>query len=201
MEKLEHHKVVLLGDSSVGKSSIVSRYVNDRFFEYNESTIGAAFFTKKICKDDRNIVLDIWDTAGQERYNSLLPMYYRHAKAVIIVYDVTSNDSLKKAKFWYQEISHILTDAIIIIAANKLDLLKNSKPTSLENDIDFPKDMSNIHFIQVSAKTNFNIDNLFDIIINNLNKPSYTDSNINHLLYTPSSKTQHKEKNNICKCT
>ena len=101
MQKREHHKIVLLGDSSVGKSSIVNRYINHRFFEYNESTIGAAFFTKHIITNERDIMLDIWDTAGQERYNSLLPMYYRGAKAAIIVYDITDHKSFDKAKQYY----------------------------------------------------------------------------------------------------
>ena len=104
MSKREHHKVVLLGGSGVGKSSIAMRYVRDVFFECNESTIGAAFLTMPVSHEGREISLDIWDTAGQERYSSLAPMYYRGSSAAVVVYDITSAESLSPAKRWVREV-------------------------------------------------------------------------------------------------
>ena len=86
-------KLVLLGESAVGKSSLVLRFVKGQFHEYQESTIGAAFLTQTICLDDATVKFEIWDTAGQERYHSLAPMYYRGAQAAIVVYDITNQVS------------------------------------------------------------------------------------------------------------
>uniref|UniRef100_A0A915MM79 Rab5 n=1 Tax=Meloidogyne javanica TaxID=6303 RepID=A0A915MM79_MELJA len=83
-------KLVLLGESAVGKSSLVLRFVKGQFHEYQESTIGAAFLTQTICLDEATVKFEIWDTAGQERYHSLAPMYYRGAQAAIVVYDITN---------------------------------------------------------------------------------------------------------------
>ena len=97
-------KLVLLGDSAVGKSSLVLRFVRGQFFEYQESTIGAAFLTQTVALDDATVKFEIWDTAGQERYRSLAPMYYRGASAAIVVYDITNPDSFAGAKSWVKEL-------------------------------------------------------------------------------------------------
>ncbi|PPS02889.1 hypothetical protein GOBAR_AA17781 [Gossypium barbadense] len=81
---------VLLGDVGAGKSSLVLRFVKGQFVEFQESTIGAAFFSQTLAVNDATVKFEIWDTAGQERYHSLAPMYYRGAAAAIIVYDITN---------------------------------------------------------------------------------------------------------------
>jgi Ras-related protein Rab-22 len=86
-------KVVLLGDTGVGKSSLVLRFVTNNFKPYSESTIGASFMSKMIMVQGKPIKFQIWDTAGQEKYHSLAPMYYRGAAAAIIVYDITRSVS------------------------------------------------------------------------------------------------------------
>ena len=88
-----NYKFVLVGDSAVGKSSIANRYISNDFYEFQEPTIGAAFMSKKLNIDDKEIKLEIWDTAGQERYRSLAPMYYRNASVAIVVYDITKASS------------------------------------------------------------------------------------------------------------
>ncbi|XP_065435260.1 uncharacterized protein LOC135978138 isoform X1 [Chrysemys picta bellii] len=90
--KICQFKLVLLGESAVGKSSLVLRFVKGQFHEYQESTIGAAFLTQTVCLDDTTVKFEIWDTAGQERYHSLAPMYYRGAQAAIVVYDITNTE-------------------------------------------------------------------------------------------------------------
>ena len=85
---------MLLGDSAVGKSSLVLRFVRGQFFEYQESAIGAAFLTQTVALNDTTVKFEIWDTAGQERYHSLAPMYYRGAAAAIVVYDITNRVSV-----------------------------------------------------------------------------------------------------------
>ncbi|XP_041005393.1 ras-related protein RHN1-like isoform X3 [Juglans microcarpa x Juglans regia] len=97
-------KLVFLGDMGAGKTSLVLRFVKGQFSEYQESTIGAAFFTQVLSLNEATIKFDIWDTAGQERYHSLAPMYYRGAAAAVVVYDITSMDSFVRAKKWVQEL-------------------------------------------------------------------------------------------------
>ncbi|KAJ6339396.1 hypothetical protein OIU77_007377 [Salix suchowensis] len=91
-------KLVLLGDVGAGKSSLVLRFVKGQFIEFQESTIGAAFFSQTLAVNDATVKFEIWDTAGQERYHSLAPMYYRGAAAAVIVYDI-SNQVSKVAKY------------------------------------------------------------------------------------------------------
>ena len=90
MSKVLNYKLVLLGDSAVGKSCISNRFVNDNFYDFQEPTIGAAFSTKEFVFNEKKIKYEIWDTAGQERYRSLAPMYYRGARAAVIVFDITN---------------------------------------------------------------------------------------------------------------
>nr|XP_025685020.1 ras-related protein RHN1-like [Arachis hypogaea] len=95
---------VLLGDMGAGKTSLVLRFVKVQFSEYQESTIGAAFFTQVLSLNEATVKFDIWDTTGQERYHSLAPMYYRGADAAIVVYDITSMESFARAKKWVQQV-------------------------------------------------------------------------------------------------
>ncbi|EJS42926.1 ypt52p [Saccharomyces arboricola H-6] len=131
-------KLVLLGDSSVGKSSIVHRFVKDTFDELRESTIGAAFLSQSITihPNDGNeanpkdvvIKFEIWDTAGQERYKSLAPMYYRNANAALVVYDITQEDSLQKARNWVDELKNKVgdDDLVIYLLGNKVDICQET---------------------------------------------------------------------------
>ncbi|KAF9617489.1 hypothetical protein IFM89_036648 [Coptis chinensis] len=89
-------KRVLLGDMGTGKTSLVLRFIKGQFFDFQESTIGAAFFTHVLSLNEGTVKFDIWDTAGQERYHSLAPMYYRGAAAAVIVYDITSMEPTEK---------------------------------------------------------------------------------------------------------
>merc|ERR1711982_120126 len=117
--KIFQFKLVLLGESAVGKSSLVLRFVKGQFLDFQESTIGAAFLTQTVCLNDTTVKFEIWDTAGQERYHSLAPMYYRGAQAAIVVYDITSMDSFERAKSWIKELQkQARPDIVISLAAN-----------------------------------------------------------------------------------
>ncbi|KAF4020742.1 hypothetical protein G4228_012442 [Cervus hanglu yarkandensis] len=121
--KICQFKLVLLGESAVGKSSLVLRFVKGQFHEFQESTIGAAFLTQTVCLDDTTVKFEIWDTAGQERYHSLAPMYYRGAQAAIVVYDITNEESFARAKNWVKELQRQASPNIVIaLSGNKADL-------------------------------------------------------------------------------
>ncbi|KAF0515747.1 ras-domain-containing protein [Gigaspora margarita] len=123
--KIVNVKLVLLGETTTGKSSLVLRFVNNDFQENKESTIGAAFLTQKCRFEDKVIKFEIWVTSGQERFNSLAPMYYRNALAVIVVYDVTKAVTLDRAKSWVKELKRQANPNIIIaLVGNKIDLVQ-----------------------------------------------------------------------------
>ena len=155
-----HHKVVFLGETSVGKSSIVSRFTRDEFFDFQEPTIGAAFQTKTIQLDECNVIMDFWDTAGQERYRSLAPMYYKRASVAFVVYDITNPDTLNKAKYWINQIKNKgEPNCIIVLLGNKNDMSERR----IERDIGLSISKNdNTMFSEVSAKTG---DNINDIMV------------------------------------
>ncbi|KAJ1824930.1 GTP-binding protein of the rab/ypt [Coemansia sp. RSA 2671] len=154
-------KVVLLGESAVGKSSIVTRFTRDEFNQYKESTIGAAFLTKEIAVDASNTVnLNIWDTAGQERYKSLAPMYYRNAEAAVVVYDITQAASFERAKSWIKELQRQAEPNIIIaLAGNKTDLA-DRRTVSKEEGAAYAA-TAGLLFFETSAQSGENVGELF----------------------------------------
>jgi len=165
-------KLVLLGESAVGKSSLVLRFVKDQFDDFRESTIGAAFLTQTISIDDNTTVkFEIWDTAGQERYKSLAPMYYRNANAAVVVYDITQASSLDKAKSWIKELQRQANENIIIaLAGNKLDLVTSQpdkRAVATEEAEAYAKE-SGLLFFETSAKTSEGVRELFTSIAKKL---------------------------------
>eukprot|EP01118_Nematostelium_gracile_P004646 TRINITY_DN154_c0_g3_i1.p1 TRINITY_DN154_c0_g3~~TRINITY_DN154_c0_g3_i1.p1 ORF type:complete len:197 (-),score=48.61 TRINITY_DN154_c0_g3_i1:36-626(-) len=162
-------KLVLLGESAVGKSSLVLRFVKGQFLEFQESTIGAAFLTQNVCLNDTTVKFEIWDTAGQERYHSLAPMYYRGAQAAIVVYDITSSESFERAKSWVKELQRQGNPNIVIaLAGNKVDLASHRK-VQIEEAQAYSDDNA-ILYMETSAKTAANVNELFVAIAKKLPK-------------------------------
>jgi len=173
--KVLQFKLVLLGESAVGKSSLVLRFVKGQFLEFQESTIGAAFLTQTVCLSDTTVKFEIWDTAGQERYHSLAPMYYRGAQAAIIVYDITSTESYEKAKNWVRELQRQGSANIVIaLAGNKSDLSSNRK-INFEDAQSYSEE-NNLLFMETSAKTASNVNELFVAIAKKLPKATMRTS-------------------------
>ncbi|KAI3466913.1 hypothetical protein Pfo_023576 [Paulownia fortunei] len=153
-------KLVLLGDVGAGKSSLVLRFVKGQFIEFQESTIGAAFFSQTVAVNDATVKFEIWDTAGQERYHSLAPMYYRGAAAAIIVYDITNQASFDRAKKWVQELlAQGNPNMVMALAGNKSDLLDAKKVASEEAQTYAQE--NGLFFMETSAKTATNVNDLF----------------------------------------
>ncbi|KAG1452981.1 hypothetical protein G6F56_007680 [Rhizopus delemar] len=187
--KMHHVKLVLLGDSAVGKSSIAARFVNRKYEDNKEPTIGAAFLTQKCNLKDRSIKLEIWDTAGQERFHSLAPMYYRNAQAAAVVYDITKAATLDKAKSWVKELQRqASTDIVVALVGNKLDLVEdiNGEPindTEYERQV-FKEDAkayaeeAGLMFFETSAKLALNVDNVFSSIASKIPLETEQPSNI-----------------------
>ncbi len=175
-------KLVLLGDSGVGKSSIVLRFAKNIFHENNESTIGAAFHSQSIRTIDGTVKFEIWDTAGQERYHSLAPMYYRGAQIAVVVYDVSNLGSFEKAKGWIIELRAKCNKDIKTIAfvGNKIDT--PNPRVNTDEAKKFATD-NGLIFWQTSAKSNKNIMELFTHVAREI----LTKTDMNSSIYLASS--------------
>lgn len=158
---VRHFKLVLLGDTAVGKSCLVVRFVRDEFFEFQEPTIGAAFLTQSVQLDSSVVKFEIWDTAGQERYRSLAPMYYRGASAAIVVFDLSNKDSYNGAKSWVKELMRRGDPNVVIaLAGNKADLPPSQRKVETEEAAAYAEE-NNILYLETSAKNASNVKNLF----------------------------------------
>ena len=173
-------KAVLLGESGVGKTSIISRFIDNSFEKNKKSTTGADYTGKTMYFDEyggKKIKFEIWDTAGQEIYRSLTKIFYKDAKIAVLVYDITKRETFEELKkYWYNQIKESATpDIIIAIAANKCDLYEDEKVKE-EEGREFAKEIG-AYFKLTSAFLNSGIEELFKTIgvkflddyINNLN--------------------------------
>ena len=115
-------KVIMLGESGVGKTSLLVRYKHDAFDEERTSTFQQSFVEKKFTVNSNSVSLGLWDTAGQEKANAIAPMYFRGADAAVIVFDVTDRKSFQKLKYWIEQLRKHSKDTKIFIAANKCDV-------------------------------------------------------------------------------
>ncbi|KAF3561284.1 hypothetical protein DY000_02013394 [Brassica cretica] len=156
-------KLVLLGDVGAGKSSLVLRFVKDQFVEFQESTIGAAFFSQTLAVNDATVKFEIWDTAGQERYHSLAPMYYRGAAAAIIVFDITNQVRISQSRDLV---------ANLLISSGQLNLFfyshrrhlrerRNGFKNCRHKEAEAYAQENSLFFMETSAKTATNVKDIF----------------------------------------
>jgi small GTP-binding protein len=153
-------KVVMIGPPGCGKTAIANRIAHDSFRTNTVPTVGAAFLTKMVMVEGVDLRLDIWDTGGSEKYRALAPMYYREARAAIVVFDVTDHSSPSRARGWIEELRvHARKDIILAGAANKIDLDADRKISS--EDVETFGSSNQLKFcMEVSAKTGVNIEEL-----------------------------------------
>jgi len=168
-------KIVLLGDSGVGKTCLISRFITGTFDENCTSTNGASYASKIVTynKLGKTLSLDIWDTAGQEKYKSLTKFFYKDAAIAVLVYDITSENSFKNIKdYWYQEIQNNSgLNMVLGIAGNKCDLYENES-VSEEEAREFAKSIGALYGL-TSAKSNTGVEKLFLDLGNKYLDPSF----------------------------
>ena len=170
--KQEILKLVLIGESGVGKTSIITQFVDEKFVSDKQSTIGGTFNSKLVkCGNGKNLKLEIWDTAGQERYRSVTKLFYKDANAAILVYDITNKNSFDQLqKYWAEQVKESSPKNIIIaiaankciiiaIAANKCDLF-DKEVVDEKTAREFAKNIGAI-FSLTSAKSTAGINDLF----------------------------------------
>jgi len=153
-------KLLLIGDSGVGKSSLLLRFADDTYTESYISTIGVDFKIRTIELDGKTIKLQIWDTAGQERFRTITSSYYRGAHGIIVVYDVTDNESFNNVKQWLHEIDRYACENVNkLLVGNKCDL-EGKRVVSTEQGKEFADGLG-IEFLETSAKTSTNVEQAF----------------------------------------
>ena len=168
-------KVVLLGDSGVGKTCIISRYISGAFDNNSPSTNGASYASKILTFENLNktISLDIWDTAGQEKYKSLTKFFYKDAAVAILLYDITKKDSFENMKgYWYEQLQEFGSKKIILgVAGNKCDMYEKEEVN--ENEAKEFAEKIGAFFEITSAKNNTGITDLFMNAANRFVDPNY----------------------------
>jgi small GTP-binding protein len=155
-------KIVFIGESGVGKTSIIKRFIDNSFEANMEPSFGGSFLAKSLLfNDGEKLRFDIWDTAGQERYRSLTQMFYQDAKIAILVYDITRYNSYDElTKFWFKKVKeNTRSDTILVLVANKSDLVEQEEVN--EDDAKKFAKEKNINFFSVSAKNDYGIKEMF----------------------------------------
>ena len=157
---LGKYKVVVLGEQSVGKTSVITRFMYDRFDQCYDATIGLDFISKTMFLEDRAVRLQLWDTAGQERFRSLMPSYIRDSSIAMVVYDVTCVNTFQRITSWVEEVKiERGVDAVILIVGNKSDM-EEKRQVSFADGQNMAKELK-VLFMETSAKTGYNIRKLF----------------------------------------
>ena len=196
-------KIVLLGDSGVGKSSLLSRYMDEGFFPNKPCTINADFKVKSMTVDQYSSAqITIWDTCGQERYRSMTGRYFKGAHGIILIYDVADKRSFADLDIWLEEIKKntIKEDISIILVGNKIDLkFRNIKNEDAKNFAE----KNNLMYCETSCKEGLNVDMAFDLItkdiINKQNNNNVYESNeLSSNLLDIKTKEKKREKEIMC---
>ncbi|KAK5260485.1 hypothetical protein LTR40_004082 [Exophiala xenobiotica] len=165
-------KVIILGDSGVGKTSLMNQYVNKKFSTSYKATIGADFLTKEVTVDDRIVTLQLWDTAGQERFQSLGVAFYRGADCCVLVYDVNSAKSFETLDSWRDE---FLIQASprdpesfpFVVLGNKIDMGEERRMISQKRAMAYCQSRGQMPYFETSAKESINVEQAFEVIARN----------------------------------
>ena len=170
-------KILLLGDSGVGKSSLLLRYTKNEFISDMRSTIGVEFGLKYLTIDNFQLKVQIWDTAGMERYRSITSAYYKGAKGVIVVYDICSQKSFESVDKWIEDFkSKADEDAVILLIGNKNDLGEKREVNKEEAELKAQK--NKFAFMETSAKDNNNVQKAFETLFQEIVKIYKNKNNI-----------------------
>ncbi|XP_056634870.1 ras-related protein Rab-3 isoform X1 [Diorhabda carinulata] len=174
-------KLLIIGNSSVGKTSFLFRYADDSFTSAFVSTVGIDFKVKTVFRHDKRVKLQIWDTAGQERYRTITTAYYRGAMGFILMYDITNEESFNSVQDWVTQIKTYSWDnAQVILVGNKCDM-EDERVISFERGKQLAEQLG-VEFFETSAKENINVkavfERLVDIICDKMSDSLDTDPNL-----------------------
>jgi len=163
-------KLVLIGDSGVGKSCLLLRFADDQFTESYITTIGVDFRFKTISVSGKTVKLQIWDTAGQERFRTITSAYYRGADGIVIVYDCCDRDSFNNVQSWVEEVNkYANANTSMVLVANKSDASSDERKVSAEEGLQKARQL-NMAFLETSAKTGDGVEEAFNLMSTELIK-------------------------------
>ncbi|CAD8207182.1 unnamed protein product [Paramecium octaurelia] len=192
-------KVLLIGNSGVGKSCMLMRYSENQFTNNFYNTIGVDFKTKTVAIGEHNVKLQIWDTAGQDRFRTITCSYYRGAQGIIIVYDITDRESFENVKTWIAEIDKYASESVNrMLVGNKADITER-REVSYEEGLELSRQFQ-IPFYETSAKSSTNIEAAFTHITKNIlnreihNSKAVVRKTSNMRLQTRQQQQQQQEK-------
>ena len=169
-------KIILIGDSAVGKTNIMSKYLKGEFQENTKATVGVEFGSKLFKIDNHTIKAQIWDTAGQEKYKAITGAYYKGSKGAFVVYDITRRDTFESADRWINDLKVTADPKInIILIGNKCDL--EDKREVLKEQGEEKAKSFDCAFFETSALKGDNIDKGFEMMVNEIFKKYGNDSN------------------------
>ena len=161
------YKIMVLGESKVGKTSLIKRYTKDQFGGVYLTTVGMDFQDKIIEIEDKKVRLQVWDTAGQERFRNVTKSYFQSSQGLLVVYDITDKESFEKINFWVDNIKNNAPEnAKLILVENKCDLA-NERKVSYEEGENYAKKF-NIKFFESSAKDGTNVKEFFFYLANEI---------------------------------
>ena len=197
-------KVILLGESGVGKTNIISRYVNDLFLAKSLSTIGSTYIEKELKRNNIIYKLHIWDTSGQERYHSITKLFLQNSDIVLLVYSIDNNQSFTNLDYWYKEVNNLCGNNFILgIVGNKYDLFDDDSITKVpdEEGEKYAKERKAV-FKLISAKQDKKgIDSLFDKLLDEYiskNNLKTNESNENNKITIENNNNIKQKKKNKC---
>lgn len=174
-------KIILIGDTGAGKTSLLTRFAEDTFNNFFIPTIGVDFRTRDITIDGEQVKLHLWDTAGQEKFRSITKSYFRGSNGILVVFDLSKRKSFDETKFWIQNAKEILGDtADMLLIGNKCDLERDVEMEEAEE----LADSHNIRYFETSAKNNINVNEAFNFLV--------SESLINQKCETASKSSSHK---------
>ena len=171
-------KIIVVGDSGVGKTNLINRFASDKFDINSKATIGVEFVYKTLKINKEVIKVEVWDTAGQERYRAITSSYYKGAKGAIIVYDITNEDSFNNVESWMNEVTKKgKTDMQFLLVGNKKDLINDRKVTE-QKGIDKAKEL-NMNLFEASALEKTNVNEAFNYLVKEIYLNIRKGKNIN----------------------
>ena len=171
-------KIIVVGDSGVGKTNLINRFASDKFDTNSKATIGVEFVYKTLKINKEVIKVEVWDTAGQERYRAITSSYYKGAKGAIIVYDITNEDSFNNVESWMNEVTKKgKTDMQFLLVGNKKDLVNDRKVTE-QKGIDKAKEL-NMNLFEASALEKTNVNEAFNYLMKEIYLNIRREKNIN----------------------
>lgn len=171
-------KIIVVGDSGVGKTNLINRFASDKFDTNSKATIGVEFVYKTLKINKEVIKVEVWDTAGQERYRAITSSYYKGAKGAIIVYDITNEDSFNNVESWMNEVTKKgKKDMQFLLVGNKKDLINDRKVTE-QKGIDKAKEL-NMNLFEASALEKTNVNEAFNYLVKEIYLNIRKEKNIN----------------------